>query len=164
MTNNLTEAKARAAGFVQARESVEAFLTPFIDQYTNFLTEMGQNNYYNHLDATADTFVEIDGNSFYFTGDEEYSHGDYYTPNISLPFDFVEDPEAYMAKARAADKLRKAKAEKDKEAVALHRLERARKELAAAEAAITKANEDGDLIKIVATQNQISGLKGTLSA
>lgn len=142
MTNEsaLTTAKVLVSLLADAKTNVNRFFTPILKDYIEFTKDIGYR--YDQRDLTADTFDEYDNGFFYFTGDEIYEHGDYHTPNLAIPGAFVEDPDAFKVEVRQAEANRKARIQADKEAAAKTRVERLRKELAAAEASLSKTELD----------------------
>jgi hypothetical protein len=112
--------------------------------------------FHDDKDKEADTFKEIDGETFLFEGDEYYEYGSYETPSVSLPFDFVADPQVFMDNARAAKAAQDAKYVQANEERAKARVETLRKQLEAAERTLATAEKQGDHIKATATRNQIA--------
>ncbi len=153
--NPLNQAKSLVATLDQARTDLEIFLEPFREQYIEFMSELNP-KYHDANDKEADTFKEIDAETFYFEGEEYYEYGEYTTPSVSLPFAFVADPEVYMDNARAVKAAQDAKYVKANEDRAKERVETLRKQLAAAERTLSTAEEQGDEIKATATRNQIA--------
>jgi hypothetical protein len=141
MTNEtpLTTAKVLASVFDEARTNLETFLTPFREQYFEFIFEL-KPTYYVQEDGKATTFIEVENEYFNFEGEPYYEYGDYETPTLSLPFAFVEDPEKFMADARAAEEARQAKANAIQTERAQERVELLRKQLAQAEASLAKTS------------------------
>jgi hypothetical protein len=148
--SELSHAVKLAERAEQAQRDINNFLAPFAKAYGEFLTEENPRGY-DLRDFNSDTFIEVENNTFYLKGEEDYSYGDYYTPSLSLPFAFVEDPQQFKndyrqkqaeAKAKAAAKTAKDKAE---------RVARLKTQLAKAQAELDKALGDGsDDIKAVA--------------
>lgn len=140
----------------RAQQDIDSHLAPSLAKYKEFLLELNPSQ--DCRDLEADTFLETDREFFSFVADEEYSHGDYYTPSLNLPFAFVEDPEAYSAKARQDEADRKAKATARTAKDTAERVERLKAQLAKAQAELDKAEQGTDEIKIVATQNLVASL------
>jgi hypothetical protein len=78
------------------QRQIDTFLAPFVKDFAAFMTEHNARGF-DLRDFNADTFVEIEGTTFYLKGEEEYYHGEYYAPTLNLPFAFVEDSAAYKA-------------------------------------------------------------------
>lgn len=82
-----------------SRKELEEHLAPFLAQYIELMSEINP-RYHDDKDKEASTFSGVDGKLFVFVGEEYYEYGEYETPTVELPFDFVEDPEAYAEKER----------------------------------------------------------------
>lgn len=118
---------------------LETLLAPSLKKYVEFMAEINP-RYHDEKDKTATTFAGTDERNFIFEGEEYYEHGDYETPTVELPFAFVEDPEAFMKTARdakAAVEAKHAAAMRKREEDRINRLKR---ELSQAEAALAKVD------------------------
>lgn len=159
---NLLTAKVMASQFEEAQTRINNFLAPFVKDYTAFMTEEDARGF-DLRDFKADTFIEIEGNTFLLHGEEEYSYGEYYTPTLNLPFDFVANPKAFKADYQKQQAEIKAKADAKKKADKQGMVERLRAQLARAEAELAKADEQNDPIKGFATRNQAKQLRDQLA-
>ncbi len=155
---DLTIAKSRAAAFNAAKNDINDFLEPFARQYFYFMSELNPRGW-DQRDINANEFVEIENNSFYLTGEEVYEYSEYYTPSLSLPFAFVEDPEAFKEQARKEKAEREEKALTKKKADAAERVVRLRAQLAKAEAEAATAEVQKDEIKLTANRNKAKELR-----
>lgn len=154
---DLTIAKSRAAAFNAAQNDINDFLAPFVRKYADLMIELNPN--YDQRDLQADSFVEIDNNSFYLTGEEIYQYSEYYTPSLNLPFAFVEDPETYRQIALAEKAAAYEKAVTKKKAEAAERVTRLKAQLARAEAEASAAEVQKDEIKLTANRNRAKELR-----
>lgn len=154
--DNLYYAQVLARNLNHAQTRLESHLLPSLLRYKEFLIEL--NPSYDSRDLTADTFLEIDREFFSFTGEETYAGGDYYIPSLSLPFAFVEDPEAYITKARQDEADRKEKATARTAKDKAERVERLKTQLAKAQAELKEAEKGDDRIKLYATRNNVASL------
>lgn len=159
---DLIIAKSRASALTHAQFEIDDFLAPFVKKYTLFLAKHFPNGY-DHRDFKVDHFVSEERDHFYLTGDEEYSFGEMYVPSLNLPFDFVADPEKYMADKLAQEEERKNKVAAKKKADAQEKVDKLKEQLAKAEEALAKAAKTGDPIKTIATRNQEQKLLAELS-
>jgi hypothetical protein len=150
----------RAEAAEQAQRDINNFLAPFISQYGDFLKTEPLSRGWDYRDFEADTFVQTENNTFYLKGDETYEHGDHYTPELNLPFAFVEDPQQFKNDYRAKQAAFLAKQAEKTQAEKAERVKRLQTQLAKAQAELDKAQEDGtDIIKIVATSVQVANLR-----
>lgn len=154
---DLTIAKSRAAAFNAAQNDINDFLAPFVRKYADLMIELNPN--YDQRDLQADSFMEIDNNSFYLTGEEIYQYSEYYTPSLNLPFAFVEDPETYRQIALAEKAAAYEKAVTKKKAEAAERVTRLKAQLARAEAEASAAEVQKDEIKLTANRNRAKELR-----
>lgn len=158
---SLTEAKSLAAKVVEAKTAIDTYLSPLLKEYIELLKELDARGY-DSLDLTADTFVEIEGGTFLFEGEEIYDYGNEHTPSLNLPFEFVADPEAYKANARQRKADLDARIEAKKKSEASQRVERLKAQLAAAEADLVTADAQKDPIKGLANRQRAKELRSTL--
>lgn len=158
---SLTEAKSLAAKVVEAKTAIDTYLSPLLKEYIELLKELDARGY-DSRDLKADTFVEIEGGTFLFEGEESYEYAEYRTPSLNLPFEFVADPEAYKANARQEKANREAKIEAKKKTEATQRVERLKAQLAAAEADLITADAQKDPIKGLANRQRAKELRSTL--
>jgi hypothetical protein len=100
MTDALEIAQKFDSDFNLAQANLNGFLLPFLRQYADLLVELNPNYEPRDLNTAEMLYKETGSASFHFEGEEEYSYGDYYTPSLSLPFEFLKDPEGYSDKAR----------------------------------------------------------------
>lgn len=163
--SDLTRAKNYASAFSAAQNEVNDFLEPFVRKYVTFQSELNPRST-DQWDMEADQFTEIDNGSFWMTGEERYLYGETYTPTVSLPFAFVEDPEKFMADARAAEEERKNKVAAKKKADAQEKVAKLKAQLAKAEEDLAKATQNNDPISTIASRNHaqklLADLKTTL--
>lgn len=83
-----------------AQADINYFLAPFLRDYIEFMDEVSP-NYYDKYDRKADTFEEIDDETFHFKGEVVYEYREDHYPSVSLPFSFVSNPILFKDAARA---------------------------------------------------------------
>lgn len=158
--SDLSRAIQYAEAAEQAQRNIDNFLAPFIEHFVEFQQEF--KTHWDHRDSKADTFKEIDGNSFWIVGEETYEYGEYYAPSFNLPFEFIENPAAFKEEQIRVKREREAKEKAAQKRSAEERVTKLREQLARAEADLAKANEQKDPIKKVATRNQAEQLRDQL--
>jgi len=135
----LTTAKVLVSMLTDAQTGIDTFLKPFLKQYAELQQELNPSRFNKQdLETEGMTFQEAEGETFYFEGEEEYSFGDYYTPSLSLPFAFVEDPKGYSKMRRKEEAEFRARRE-------ARDAEKAKSEVERLEAALAKAREKAGL-------------------
>jgi hypothetical protein len=161
--SDLSKATVLAEAAEQAQRDIDNFLEPFVKQFVDLQINELQTRGFDHRDAKADRFKELDGTNFWMTGDEIYEYGETYTPSLNLPFDFVDDPQAYRQKALAEKIERQTQAALRKKRDAEERIERLKTQLAKAEADARKAQAEQDAIKATANTNAADKLRNELA-
>lgn len=156
--SNLYSAQVLARNFSHAQQQINSFLAPFIKDYAAFMIAETPRGH-DLRDFEADTFVEIENESFYLTGDEVYAYSEYYKPTLSLPFAFVEDPKKFKAAFRQSQADLKAKADSKKKDEKTAMIERLKAQLARAEAELAKADTQNDPIRSTASRNRAKELR-----
>jgi len=115
--SDLYTAQVLMRNLTHAQNEIDTFLKPYLKQYADLLLELNPNYDKRDLNAVPHmSFKENDANHFFlFEAEEVYDFGDYHIPSLSLPFDFVEDPEGYSARHREEiEKARKTKADRER--------------------------------------------------
>lgn len=160
--SDLSKAVNLAEAAEQAQRDIDNFLAPFVKQFAELQRDDLQPAGFDWRDAEATRFTHVEGKYFEMTGDEVYEYGEEYTPTLSLPIDFVDDPQAYREKAirERNERLEKAAARKKRDAE--ERIERLKSQLAKAEADAQKAQAEQDAIKATANTNAAAKLRDQL--
>lgn len=161
--SDLHIAKHRAEAAEQAQRDIDNFLAPFVKKFAELHIKELQTRGFDHRDANATRFTEIDGSHFGMTGEETYEYGETYTPSLNIPFDFVEDPGAYRQKALAEKVEREEKAALKKKKDAEERVASLKAQLAKAEADIKAADAERDAIKFLANRHRAKSLRNELA-
>jgi len=157
--SDLSRAVTFAERFEQAKRDIHNFLTPFAKDYAAFIVEENVTGYREFENFVVETFEEVDNETFYIEGEQQYTYGEYTTPTMSLPFAFVENPQTFKAAYRAEQAERKAKEATKRTADKAAMVERLKAQLARAEAELAKADEQGDPIKLTANRNKAKELR-----
>ena len=156
---DLSTAVELAERFEQAKRDIHNFLAPFVREYAAFMVEENVTGYREFENFVIETFEEVDNETFYIEGEQQYTYGEYTTPTMSLPFAFVENPQTFKAAYRAEQAERKAKEATKRTADKAAMVERLKAQLARAEAELAKADEQGDPIKLTANRNKAKELR-----
>lgn len=159
---SLNQAQTLANAIEEAQTQFETYIRSTLQEYLDFLPERGSSWVTHFKDAPYFTFKELDGRNFIFESDEYYSHGEYETDHVSLPFEFVEAPETY--KARILDEIKAAEAAKKARVKASQeeRVAKLRAQLEAAEASLAKSQIDEDLIGTLAFAKQTGEIRAAI--
>lgn len=159
----LVEAHVAVAVRDNAQQAIESILRSSLQEYLDFLPERGSSWVPHYNNPSYYTFIELDGKNFIFHGEEHYQYGEYETPTISLPFDFVEAPETYkariLAEIKAAEDKRKARIKATQE----EQVAKLKAQLAAAEASLAKSQVAEDMIGTVALTKQTGEIRAKLA-
>lgn len=138
----LQQAQSLASEIDTATQQFEAYIRPALQDYIDFLSEHVPGRAPRHFkDAEDYSFKEIDTRLFVFESDEFTYYGDWTTDDVEVPFTFVDNPEKY--KADVIQSIR------DKESLRLvksitsaqDRVDKLKKELAAAEATLERTKK-----------------------
>ena len=159
----LTQARSLANAITEAQTQFETYISPLLQDYLAFLPERGSSwaTYYKH--APYFTFKERDGQSFIFEGDEYNAYGNPARDYVSLPFDFVANPELYKATILAQIKSAEEKKQARIKATAEEKVTKLKAQLAKAEEDLAKATQNNDPISTIASRNQAQKLRDDLA-
>jgi len=117
--NALDLANKFEADFNLAKANLNGFLLPFLRQYADLLVELSPD--YDKRDLRTETMLykETEGHAFYFEAEDVYEYGEDYTPSLTMPFAFIEDPEGYsnMRRTHAAEEISRRAAKKKADAL-----------------------------------------------